>query len=60
MHFQRYGDIAMFFLFESMHDLDTIFYYKVVPIAMDRAIKEIVISIVQRSVSMAIQTTSLF
>jgi len=34
MRFQRrYGDIAIFFLFEFMHDLNTIFYYKVVPIA---------------------------
>lgn len=32
-------------------------YYRAVPIAMDRAIKEIVSSIVQRSVSIATQTT---
>jgi len=59
MHFQRYGDIAMllFSLFESMYDFGTLFYYRAVPIAMDRAIKEIVTSIVQRSVSIATQTT---
>lgn len=33
------------------------FFYRAVPIAMDRAIKEIVSSIVQRSVSIATQTT---
>jgi CCR4-NOT transcription complex subunit 1 len=33
------------------------FYYRAVPIAMDRAIKEIVSSIVKRSVSIATQTT---
>lgn len=32
-------------------------YYRAVPIAMDRAIKDIVSSIVQRSVSIATQTT---
>ena len=32
-------------------------YFRVVPIAMDRAIKEIVSGIVQRSVSIATQTT---
>lgn len=32
-------------------------HYRVVPIAMDRAIKEIVSGIVQRSVSIATQTT---
>lgn len=47
----------LFILFESMYDVDPIFYYRAVPIAMDRAIKEIVTSIVQRSVSIATQTT---
>ena len=42
-------------LVESLIFLFT--YCRVVPIAMDRAIKEIVSGIVQRSVSIATQTT---
>lgn len=53
----------MFLLYYSVSclivcDSLTLFiYYRAVPIAMDRAIKEIVSSIVQRSVSIATQTT---
>lgn len=42
----------------NLCDMLTLFFYcRAVPIAMDRAIKEIVSSIVQRSVSIATQTT---
>lgn len=59
MHFQRYGAFAIFFCFclNLCNRLTLFIYYRAVPIAMDRAIKEIVSGIVQRSVSIATQTT---
>lgn len=64
MHFQRFGGLTIlvcFFWHSYLEDLTFEYllylYYRVVPIAMDRAIKEIVSGIVQRSVSIATQTT---
>lgn len=46
-----------YFLVKLSYKITFTLYYSVVPIAMDRAIKEIVTGIVQRSVSIATQTT---